>query len=119
VTEFALLLDALMVVGLVSAFALAGRLLGPKPAHTPDGELPYETGQKPIQQAATSMTVLYWRIAVLFVVFDVDLAFLLPWAFNRPELTRTALASVTVFTLLVGFMLAYFWRKGALELEQP
>jgi NADH:ubiquinone oxidoreductase subunit 3 (subunit A) len=61
------------------------------------------------------MTVLYHRFAVLFVVFDVDLAFLLPWALNRRSLDAAALSAITVFALLVLLMLAYFWRKGALE----
>ena len=61
------------------------------------------------------MTVLYHRFAVLFVVFDVDLAFLLPWALNRPALNLVSMTAITFFTLIVLFMLAYFWRKGALE----
>lgn len=112
----ALCLDALLVLGLVLAFSFAGRLLGPRPAHTDDGELPYETGEPPFEQGARRMSVLYWRFAVLFVVFDVDLSFLLPWALERRGLSRDALAGVTVFTALVGLMLAYFWKKGALEL---
>jgi NADH:ubiquinone oxidoreductase subunit 3 (subunit A) len=45
----------------------------------------------------------------------VDLAFLLPWALNKPALTAAAMAAITGFTLIVLFMLAYFWRKGVLE----
>ena len=59
--------------------------------------------------------MLYWRFAVLFVVFDVDLAFLLPWALTRGAVTAGQLAAMTIFVGLLGFMLAYFWRKGALE----
>ena len=52
---------------------------------------------------------------MLFVVFDVDLAFLLPFVLVRPRLDAAALAAITGFTVLIVFMLAYFWRKGALE----
>jgi NADH:ubiquinone oxidoreductase subunit 3 (subunit A) len=45
----------------------------------------------------------------------VDLAFLLPWALNKPALDAMSMAAITGFTLVVLFMLAYFWRKGALE----
>ena len=61
------------------------------------------------------MTVSYWRYAVLFVVFDVDLAFLLPWALSRPILDLTSMLAITGFIALVLLMLAYFWRKGVLE----
>ena len=112
----AIAIDAAMTLGLVSVFAFIGRLLGPRPQHTEQGELPYETGEVPLEVAANRMSVLYWRFAVLFVVFDVDLAFLLPWALVRREMSYDALVGVTVFTGLVLMMLAYFWRKGALEL---
>lgn len=107
--------NVLLVAALVLAFACAGSILGPKPEHEGDADLPYETGVKPIAPASERMAVLYYRFAVLFVVFDVDLVFLLPWAMDRSGADFQKMISVTVFTLLLGFMLAYFWRKGALE----
>ena len=67
--------------------------------------------------AFSSFFAFFARIflAVLFVVFDVDLAFLLPWAMTRGALTLTAMVAMTVFLLLMLMMLGYFWRKGALE----
>lgn len=111
----ALALNGLVVLGLVAAFAFSGRFLGPCPVHQGDGELPYETGMPPLAPANENMTVLYYRFAVLFVVFDVDLAFLVPWALNRDSLDAAAMAAITGFVALVLFMLAYFWRKGVLE----
>jgi NADH:ubiquinone oxidoreductase subunit 3 (subunit A) len=112
---YAIVVDVVLVLGLLLVFANAGRLLGPRPMHLGDAELPYETGMRPIEPAADKMAVLYYRFAVLFVVFDVDLAFLLPWAFARHSLALAQMVSITVFTALIGLMLAYFWRKGALE----
>lgn len=114
-TLIALALDAVMVFGLVFVMANAGRLFGPKPVHQGDADLPYETGLRPIEPAADRMSVLYYRFAVLFVVFDVDLAFLLPWAFGRRQLSLEQAVAMTVFVALIGLMLAYFWRKGVLE----
>ena len=111
----AVLFNALAVLGIVGAFAAAGRLLGPRPKHQGDGEMPYETGLPPLASAHEKMTVSYWRYAVLFVVFDVDLAFLLPWAIARPALDFTSVCAITGFTALILLMLAYFWRKGVLE----
>ncbi len=107
--------DFLIVFLVVFAFANAGKLLGPKPVHEGDADVPYETGMRPIEPAIDRMAVLYYRFAVLFVVFDVDLAFLLPWAFGRRSLSLEQLVTMTLFIGVVSLMLAYFWRKGVLE----
>ena len=112
---FGVLVNLLAVAAITGLFANAGKLFGPVSKHLGDAELPYETGLRPLSPAHERMTVLYHRFAVLFVVFDVDLAFLLPWALNRPVLDPAAMAAITAFTLTVLLMLAYFWRKGALE----
>ena len=107
--------NLLVVLAITGLFSSAGKLFGPKPVHQGDADLPYETGLPPLAPAYERMTVSYWRFAVLFVVFDVDLAFLLPWVVAKPALDLTSLLAITGFTALVLLMLAYFWRKGALE----
>ncbi|MBI5624794.1 MAG: NADH-quinone oxidoreductase subunit A [Elusimicrobia bacterium] len=114
-TGFALLFNVLLVGATVAAFLLAGWFLGPRPKHQGDAELPYETGLKPLSEPGRAMAALYWRYAVLFVAFDVDLALLMPWALTRPVLELSLMVSVTVFIGLLAFMLLYFWRKGTLE----
>ncbi len=112
---FAVGINIVLVGVLVTAFLLSGRLLGPRGRREGDADVPYESGMRPLEGPGRGMSVLYWRFAVLFVVFDVDLAFLLPWALNRQGFDLNMLAAATVFCGLVAFMLAYFWRKGALE----
>ena len=112
---FALAVDALAVLGLTGVFISAGKLLGPHSVHRGDADMPYETGMPPLSPAHERMTALYHRFAVLFVVFDVDLAFFLPWALNRGSLDLAALWAITAFTVVVLMILAYFWRKGVLE----
>ena len=114
-TSLAIAVDLLMVLGLVLGFSMSGSLFGPKPIHLGAADEPYETGMLPIEPAIDKMAVQYWRFAVLFVVFDVDLAFLMPWALTRPVLDAQMMVCATSFTLLLGFMLVYFWRKGVLE----
>ncbi|MGH9464719.1 MAG: NADH-quinone oxidoreductase subunit A [Thermoanaerobaculia bacterium] len=114
-TALALLLDFAAVLALALLFANAGRLFGPKPKHVGDAELPYETGLPPLSPAGEKMSVLYYRFAVLFVVFDVDLVFLLPWAASGRAAPTQELVAVTCFVGVLGLMLAYFWRKGVLE----
>lgn len=117
ITGVALAIDLLFVLGLIGVFMTANKLFGPLSVHEGDGLLPYETGMPPIEQAKDSMAVLYWRFAVLFVVFDVDLAFVLPWALNRAGLDAAQAASMTVFIFLMLLMLGYFWRRGVLECD--
>lgn len=114
-TSWAILFNFLMVGALVFALANSGKLLGPKPRHEGDGNKPYESGLLPLEQASQNMSVLYWRFAVLFVVFDVDLALLLPWAMGGRLAGPEQAIAATLFTGMVALMLAYFWRKGALE----
>jgi NADH-quinone oxidoreductase subunit A len=115
VAAFALLVDFVAVLALALLFANAGRLFGPKPKHVGDADLPYETGLPPLTPAGERMSVLYYRFAVLFVVFDVDLVFLLPWAASGRAAPTQELVAVTVFLAVLALMLAYFWRKGVLE----
>ncbi|MBI4375032.1 MAG: NADH-quinone oxidoreductase subunit A [Elusimicrobia bacterium] len=113
--EFALIVNLLAVLALVLSFSNAGRFLGPKTRREGDKDMPYETGVPPFEPAMGRMSVLYYRFAVLFVVFDVDLAFLLPWALTRASLTPESMIAMSFFVGLLGFMLIYFWNKGALE----
>ena len=115
ISLFALAINFLAVLAITGLFTNAGKLFGPKSVHEGDADMPYETGLPPLSPAHERMTVLYHRFAVLFVVFDVDLAFLLPWALNKPTLNALSMAAITGFMLTVLFMLFYFWRKGALE----
>lgn len=112
----AMIINLALVLGLLLLFVFAGKALGPRGrAHAKDYAMPYETGMPPLEPAVDRMAVLYYKFAVLFVVFDVDLAFLLPWALSRPVLDLGMMVSVTLFTALVGLMLAYLWRRGVLE----
>ena len=114
-TTLAIAVNILAVLALVLGLSNAAKLLGPVPRHEGDIDMPYETGEPPFEDARRHMSVMFHRFAVLFVVFDVDLAFLLPWALNRPALDLGRVVSVSVFAGLIAFMLAYLWRRGALE----
>lgn len=110
----ALLIDVLLVAGITALIASLSVLFGPRRVLEGDRGLPYETGLPPLDSAFKPTSVLYVRFALLFVIFDVELAFLLP-AVNLGHLDLGAMAALTVFVALVGLMLAYVWRKGILE----
>jgi NADH-quinone oxidoreductase subunit A len=90
------------------------RLLG---VHRPDSEKlsPYECGFEAFEDARMKFDVRYYLVAILFILFDLEIAFLFPWAIVLQEIGMFGLLSMIVFLaiLVVGFI--YEWKKGALE----
>ena len=110
----AFILNCALAFGLVLFLSMASRLFGPKRVLPGDKGLPYETGMPPVGGAFEHMSASYYKFAVLFVLFDIDLAFLIPWITLRGALTLDAMLSMTVFLAMVGLTLALVWKKGAL-----
>ena len=105
-------------VGLVP-IALGGgisRLLG---VHRPDSEKlsPYECGFEAFEDARMKFDVRYYLVAILFILFDLEIAFLFPWAVVINEIGLAGFLAMLLFLaiLVVGFI--YEWMKGALEWE--
>ncbi len=90
------------------------RLLG---VHRPDSEKlsPYECGFEAFEDARMKFDVRYYLVAILFILFDLEIAFLFPWAIVLREIGLFGLLAMVVFLaiLVVGFV--YEWKKGALE----
>ena len=93
-----------------------GYLLGPR---RPDSEKdsPYECGFEAFESARMKFDVRYYLVAILFIIFDLEIAFLFPWAVALTDLGLFAFWAMVVFLgiLVVGFI--YEWKKGALEWE--
>ena len=107
----------LIVGALVGVAPVAiGRLLGPQ---RPDPEKlsPYECGFDPFGDARVRFDVRYYLVAILFIIFDLEVAFLFPWAVSLGDIGMLGFWSMIVFlaVLTVGFI--YEWKKGALEWE--
>jgi len=98
------------------AMVLMGRMLGP---HHPDGAKlsPYECGFEAFEDARMKFDVRYYLVAILFIIFDLEIAFLFPWAVSLDEVGLFGFVSMMVFLgiLVVGFI--YESKKGALEWE--
>jgi NADH-quinone oxidoreductase subunit A len=94
------------------------RLLG---VHRPDAEKlsPYECGFEAFEDARMKFDVRYYLVAILFILFDLEIAFLFPWAvvIGEPDASLFRFGAMMVFLgiLVVGFI--YEWKKGALEWE--
>ena len=100
----------------VVAGSIASRLLG---VHRPDSEKlsPYECGFEAFEDARMKFDVRYYLVAILFILFDLEIAFLFPWAVVLQEIGFFGFMAMMVFLgiLVVGFI--YEWKKGALEWE--
>src|ERR1700692_511905 len=87
--------------------------------HRPDPEKlsPYECGFEAFEDARMKFDVRYYLVAILFILFDLEIAFLFPWAVVLPEIGVAGFVAMMVFllVLIVGFV--YEWKKGALEWE--
>ena len=110
------LLFILVGVGVGVVPQVLGRLLGPV---RPDAEKnsPYECGFEAFEDARMKFDVRYYLVAILFILFDLEIAFLFPWAVALKEIGSVGFWSVMIFLgiLVVGFI--YEWKKGALDWE--
>jgi NADH-quinone oxidoreductase subunit A len=108
----------LLAVGVVFASLLANRLLAP---HKPDPVKlsTYECGEEPVGSPWIRFNTRFYVIALIFLVFDVEVLFLFPWAVNLKELGLFAWLDMAVFIAILGVGLAYVWVKGDLEWIKP
>jgi NADH-quinone oxidoreductase subunit A len=107
----------LMVTAVMgSVFIVLGKLLGPS---RPDAEKnsPYECGFEAFEDSRMKFDVRYYLVAILFIIFDLEIAFMFPWAIVLDQIGLFGLLAMAVFlaVLVVGFI--YEWKKGALEWE--
>jgi NADH-quinone oxidoreductase subunit A len=101
---------------LASIILVISRIFGP---HRPTfrKNVPYESGMKPIGPANRRMPIKFYLVAVLFIIFDVEVIFFLPWAVAMRDLSVYGLIVMGVFTLILVIGFIYEWKKGALEWE--
>jgi len=102
---------ALLVTG-----GILGGLLGPREADS-EKNSPYECGFEAFEDTRSQFDVRYYLVAILFIIFDLEITFFIPWALVLDELGVYGLLAMIVFVLelVIGFI--YLWKKGALEWE--
>ena len=113
---FPILLFILVALVVGVGPVVLGSLLGP---HRPDPEKnsPYECGFEAFEDARMKFDVRYYLVAILFILFDLEIAFLFPWAVVINEIGIAGYLAMVLFLgiMIVGFV--YEWMKGALEWE--
>ncbi|RYZ70983.1 MAG: NADH-quinone oxidoreductase subunit A [Lysobacteraceae bacterium] len=110
------LLFLIVATGIGISLMVIGRFIGPR---RPDAQKlsPYECGFEAFEDARMKFDVRYYLIAIQFIVFDLEIIFIMPWTLVWQELGARALVTMGLFVgmLFLGFI--YVWKKGALEWE--
>lgn len=113
---------ALPALGMIGVAWIAQNLLGywrPNPLKNQ----PYECGMKPLQEAHVQFDIRYYLYALLFIIFDIEIVFLVPWAIatHSEELKKYGTLvgpwEMTIFIAILAVGLTYAWKKGALHWE--
>lgn len=110
------LLFLIVATGIGVSLIVIGNLLGPKNAD-PRKLSPYECGFNAFEDARMQFDVRYYLIAIQFIVFDLEIIFIVPWTLVFTELGARGLITMGLFVgmLFLGFV--YVWKKGALDWE--
>jgi NADH-quinone oxidoreductase subunit A len=111
-------LSILMMIVLGAGFALVSvvlsNVLGPS-RPTPEKSAPYECGMPAVGDARERQSVKFYLVAMIFLLFDIEVAFLYPWAMALRDLGWSGFIQVVLFMLLLLAGYVYVWRKGALD----
>jgi NADH-quinone oxidoreductase subunit A len=111
-------LSILIMIALGAGFALISvvlsNLVGPRKP-TPEKLAPYECGVPPVGDSRERQSVQFYLVAMIFLLFDIEIAFLYPWALALRDLGWAGFFQVVLFMVLLLFGYIYVWRKGALN----
>ncbi|MDO8795910.1 MAG: NADH-quinone oxidoreductase subunit A [Vicinamibacterales bacterium] len=111
-------LGVLIMTGLGLGFAgvmiLLSSVLGPKNP-TPEKLAPYECGMPAVGDARERHSVKFYLVAMVFLLFDIEVAFLYPWAVALRDLGWTGFIQIITFFLILSVGYIYIWRKGVLD----
>ncbi len=104
----------LLITGFVASVLVLARLISPSRRSATKAQN-YETGETTVTDPWRPFPVRYYVFALLFLIFDVEAAFLYPWAVIYRELGLYGFIEMVIFVLILGVGLVYAWKKGALK----
>lgn len=104
------------VVALAATILGLSQILGPRRVQARKMDV-YECGVDPLSSARERFSVHFYLVAILFILFDIETVFLVPWAVLYRKLGVPGLVEVGLFIAVLGFGLAYVWKRKALEWE--
>ena len=103
-----------IVAALASGLTFSAYFLGPWRPNE-DKMDPYECGVPPVGRTRERFSVRFYLVAIMFILFDIETVFLIPWAVLFRKLGVAGLAEIGIFFAVLGFGLAYLWKRGGLE----
>ena len=105
-----------LALGLSFAFVVINFILSPK---KPDPEKlsAYECGFEPFEDSRMEFDVRFYLVAILFIIFDLEIAFLFPWAISLGQIGLFGFISMMIFLFILTIGFIYEWKKGALDWE--
>ena len=109
-----ILLLGVIGIGFGIVSVLLSYFLGPRNP-TPEKLAAYECGMPPVGDARERQSVKFYLVAMIFLLFDIEVAFLYPWAIALRELGPTGLWQIVTFFVLLATGYVYVWRKGAFD----
>ena len=115
-TNLALFIFIALVVLVALGVPFLSYFIGKQPL-TPEKTIPYECGMDPIDQPAILFSVKFYKIALIFVIFDVETVFVYLWAVIAKEMGGVGLIEIFIFIVILLVPLFYAWREGDLKWE--
>ena len=109
------LLTILIAAVMVGAALGIAAIAGPKPKVTKIKETPFECGRLPFEEPGKPFPVHFYVVAILFIVFDIEVIFLYPWIASYGRIGTLGFAAVMFFIVLLAFGLVYEWLRGGME----
>ena len=109
-----ILLLMVLAVGFGGVSVLLSKLLGPRNP-TPEKLAPYECGMPAVGDARERQSVKFYLVAMIFLLLDIEIAFLYPWALALRSLGWAGYLQVVLFTLVLTAGYVYVWKKGVLD----
>jgi NADH-quinone oxidoreductase subunit A len=119
-----ILIGVLIALGLALAILLLNSFFGPRRPSTVKGE-PFECGNPPVGPARDRFNVKFYLVGLVFLVFDVEVVFMLPWAvqyrtlISDPAIGVLALVEMLIFVAVLLVGLVYVWKRGVLDWNRP
>jgi NADH-quinone oxidoreductase subunit A len=105
---------AVVAIVLIGALLALSTILGPRNP-SPQKLIPYECGIIPTEEAKGRYPVRFATIAMLFIIFDIEVVFMYPWAVALDQLQLFGLIEMVVFIAILGVAYVYIWGRGGLE----
>ena len=117
---FPIFIVFIVAAGFVSVSLIATHLIGPR-INNPVKMMPYESGVDPVGETRIRFSIRFFLIALLFIIFDIEIVFLYPWAVVFKDFLSNSGAFIffemVVFLAILVFGFVYVWRNGALDWE--